>query len=82
MRTGLIKVLPFGCASLFMGDIISFYSKISSNRFTLSCKCTGTLLALCFLKTASGFKGKVIIKIKCFCEIICISFFVTYYAIY
>ena len=58
MITGLIKVLPFGCSSLFTGDIISYCSKISSNRFTLSCKCIGTLLALCFLKTASGFKGK------------------------
>ena len=56
--TGLIKVLPFGCFSLFTGDIISYCSKMSSSLFTLSCKCIGTLLALCFLKTASGFKGK------------------------
>ena len=58
MITGLIKVLPFGCSSLFTGDIVSYCSKISSNRFKLSCKCIGTLLALSFSKTASGFKGK------------------------
>ena len=58
MITGLIKVLPFRCSSLFTGDIISYCSKMSSSRFTLSCKCIGTLLALCFLKTASPFKGK------------------------
>ena len=56
MITGLIKVLPFRCSSLFTGDIISYCSKMS--RFTLSCKCIGTLLTLCFLKTASPFKGK------------------------
>ena len=58
MITELIKVLPFGCSSLFTADIISYRSKMSSHWFTLSCKCTGTLLALCFLKTASDFKGK------------------------
>ena len=58
MITGLIKVLPSGCSSLFTGDIISYCSKMSSSLLTLSCKCIGTLLALCFLKTASGFKGK------------------------
>ena len=58
MITGLIKVLPFGCSSLFTGDIISYCSKMSSSLFTLSCKGIGTLLARCFLKTASGFKGK------------------------
>ena len=57
MITGLIKVLSFGCSFLFTGDKISFCSKMSSCLFTLSCKCIGTLLALCFLKTASGFKG-------------------------
>ena len=31
---------------------------MSSSLFTLSCKWNGTLLALCFLKNASGFKGK------------------------
>ena len=36
--TGLVKVLLFGCSSLFTGDIISYCSKISSNLFTLSCK--------------------------------------------
>ena len=38
MITGLMKVLPFGCSSVFTGDIISYCSKISSNLFTLSCK--------------------------------------------
>ena len=57
MITGLIKVLPFGCSSLFTGDIISYCSKMSSCLFTLSCKGIGNLLALCFLKTASAFKG-------------------------
>ena len=38
MITGLMKVLPFGCRSVFTGDIISYCSKISSNLFTLSCK--------------------------------------------
>ena len=56
--TGLIKVLPFGCSFLFTGDMISYCSKMSSSVFTLSCKFFGTLLAHCFLKTASGFKGK------------------------
>ena len=37
MITGLMKVLPFGCSSLFTGEIISYCSKISSNLFTLSC---------------------------------------------
>ena len=58
MITRLIKVLLFGCSSLFTGDIISYCSKMSSSLFTLPCKCIGTLLALCFLKIASGFKGK------------------------
>ena len=58
MITGLITVLRFVCSSLFTGDIISYCSEMSSSLFTLSCKCIGTLLALCFLKTASGFKGK------------------------
>ena len=38
MITGLMKVLPFGCSSLFTGDTSSYWSKISSNLFTLSCK--------------------------------------------
>ena len=38
MKTELIKVLPFGCYSLFSGEIISYCSKMSSNLFTLSCK--------------------------------------------
>ena len=36
MITGLIKVLHFGCSSLFAGEIISYCSKMSSNLFTLS----------------------------------------------
>ena len=35
MITGLLKVLAFGCSSLFTGDIFSYYSKISSNLITL-----------------------------------------------
>ena len=31
---------------------------MSSNLFILSCKFIGTLLVLCFLKVASGFKGR------------------------
>ena len=38
MITGLIKVLPFGCSSLFTGETILYCSKMSSNLFTLSCK--------------------------------------------
>ena len=38
MITRLMKVLPFGCSSLFTGDIISYCSEISSNLFTLSCR--------------------------------------------
>ena len=38
MITGLINVLPFGCSSLFTGDIMLYCSKMSSNLFTLSCK--------------------------------------------
>ena len=56
--TGLIKVFPFSCSSCFTGDIISYFSRMSSNLLTLSCKLIGTLFALYFLKTASGFKGK------------------------
>ena len=33
-------------------------SKVSSRLITLSCKCIGTLLDLCFLKIASSFKVK------------------------
>ena len=58
MITGLINVLPFGCSYLFTGDIISYCSKIFNNLLTLSCKWIGTLLALSFLKTASGFNGR------------------------
>ena len=31
--TGLIKLFPFGCSSLFTGDMISFCSKMSSTNF-------------------------------------------------
>ena len=58
MITGLINVLPFGSSSLFTGETISYCSNMSSNLLTLSCKWFGTLLARCFLKTASSFKGK------------------------
>ena len=50
MITGLIKVLPFGCSSLFTSDIISYCSKMANNLFTLSCMCIVTLLALCFFE--------------------------------
>ena len=56
--TGLIKVLPFGCSFSFTGDIFSYCSRMSSNLLTLSCKWIGNLLAHCFLKTASGLKGR------------------------
>ena len=36
--TGLIKVFPFGCSSLFTGDMISYCSRMSSYLLTLSCK--------------------------------------------
>ena len=62
MITGLIKVLPFGCFSLFTGDIISYCSKMSSSLFTLSCKCIGTLLALCFLKLRHVLKVNVVVN--------------------
>ena len=48
----------FGCSSFFTGEMISYCSRVSSNPLTLSCKWIGTLLALSFLKTASGFKGR------------------------
>ena len=63
MITGLIKVFPFGCSSLFTGDRISYCSKMSSHLLTLSCKWIGTLLALCFLKIMSGFKLCVMVSL-------------------
>ena len=60
MITGFMNVLPVGCSSLFTGEMISYCSSISRNRLTLSCKCIGTLLARCFLQTASSFRGKCI----------------------
>ena len=56
--TGFINELPFGCFSLFTGKIISYCSNITSILLTLSCKWIGTLLARCFLKIASSFRGK------------------------
>ena len=38
MITGFMNVLPFSCSSLFTGEMISYYSSISSNRLTLSCR--------------------------------------------
>ena len=58
IMTGLIKVFPFRCSSLFTGNMISYCSRMSSNLSTLSCKWIGTLFALCFLKTASDLKGR------------------------
>ena len=55
MITGLIKVFPFGCSSLFTGDMISDCSKMSSILLTLSCKWIGTLLALCFFENCVRF---------------------------
>ena len=48
---------PFGCSSLFTGEMIPCYSRMSSNQLTLSCKRIGILLAHWFLKFASGFRG-------------------------
>ena len=50
--TGLINVFRFGCGSLFAGEIISFFSSVSSSNF-LFCKYMGTRL-----KTASVFSGR------------------------
>ena len=38
IKTGLIRVFPFGFFSLFTGDIISYCSRMSSSLLTLSCK--------------------------------------------
>ena len=38
MITGFINVLPFGCSSLFTGEMISYCSSVSSYRLTYSCK--------------------------------------------
>ena len=43
-----------GCCFLFIGEITSYYSRMSKRLFTLSCKCIGTLLARCLLKIAFG----------------------------
>ena len=46
--TGKVIVFSSGCCSLFIGEMISYCSRISNSLFTLSCKCIGTLLARCF----------------------------------
>ena len=56
--TGLVESFPFGCSSSITGEKISFCSIMSSNLLNLSCEWIGSLLALCFLKTASFFKGR------------------------
>ena len=38
--------------------MILYCSRMSTNQFTLSCKWVGILLACCFLKTASGLRGR------------------------
>ena len=38
MITGFINVLPFGCSSLFTGEMISYCSSVSSYWLTYSCK--------------------------------------------
>ena len=38
MIKGLTNVLIFCCFSLFTGEMVSYFSKISSNRLPLSCK--------------------------------------------
>ena len=43
--TGLINVLPFGCSSLFTGDIISYCSKMFNNMLI----CHVSELVLCLL---------------------------------
>ena len=42
-----MNVLPFGCSSLFIGEMFSYCSSFSSKRLTLSCKLIETLLARC-----------------------------------
>ena len=52
-----MNVFPFGCSSLFTGEMFSYCSNMSSNLLTLFCKLIGTLHTRFFLKTASGFRG-------------------------
>ena len=52
-------MFPFGCCSLFTWEVVSFCSSMSCYLLTLSCRCIGALLARCFLKIASGFRGKL-----------------------
>ena len=61
--TGFINLLPFGFLSSFFGEMISYYSSISSNLITLSCKWIRTLLARCFLKTASDFGVNLVVNL-------------------
>ena len=45
MITGLMKVLFFGCSSLFIGDIISYCSKV----IYLPCRVSESVLYLLFV---------------------------------
>ena len=56
--TGLIKVFPFGCSSLFTGDIIWYCSRMSSSLLTFHVNEFVLYLLFVFLKNASGFMGK------------------------
>ena len=47
IMTGLMKVLPFGCSSLFTGDMILYCSKILSNLLTY--RVSGLVLYLLFV---------------------------------
>ena len=51
-----MNVVNLGCSSLFTGEMISFFPV---RQVILSCKRIGILLARCFLKTASSFRGKL-----------------------
>ena len=52
--TGIINVFNLGCCSVFTGDIISYFSRMSRGLFTLSFKCLGTLLEHCFSVNFGG----------------------------
>ena len=56
VKTGFMKVFASGYSSLFTEEMISYCSNISSNLLKLSCK--SALLARCFLKTESSFRGR------------------------
>ena len=55
--TGFINLFHFGCCSFSSGQIISNFPSMSNSLINLSCKCIGTLLASCFLNSASAFSG-------------------------